>query len=92
MRLPTLSVPIIITAVLLPRGGRVHVLSILIRLLLALPLPLGLPYCLTVSVIVPIVVAQGVPVRIVPEDLPVDVVVVRPRHRALALSAYETAT
>lgn len=91
MRLAALRVPIVIATVL-PRGGRVDVLPVLISLFLPLSLPLGLPYRLSVCIIVPIVVAQGIPISVIPKHVPIDVVVVRSRDGALTLSAYETAT
>ena len=92
MRLSTLSVPIIITAVLLPGRRRVHVLPVLIRLLLPLPFPLSLSYRFAVRIIIAVIVTQRVPVRVVPQYFPVNVVIVRARDRRLAVSAYETAT
>lgn len=92
MRGASLSVPVVVAAVLLPGGGRVDVLPVLVRLPLPLPLALRLPYGLPVRVVVAVVVAQRIPVRVVAQRVPIDVVVVRRRQRALALSAYETAT
>lgn len=79
MRLSPLRVPVVVAAVLLPRGRRVDVLPVLIGLSLALPLPLRFAYRFPVGVIVAIVVAEGVPVGVIAERVPVDVVVVSAR-------------
>lgn len=65
IRLPPLRIPIIVAAVLLPRGRRVDVLSVLVRLPLPLPLPLRFADRVPIRVVVPVVVAQRVAIRVV---------------------------
>lgn len=96
--LSPLRVPVVIT--ILPRSGRVHVLAVVwlaVAVTLAVALAVPFPFArvsdsLPVGIVVAVVVTQRVPVGVVAHGVPVHVVVVRTRQRALALSAYETAT
>lgn len=85
MRLPPLRVPVVVAALLRPPGGRrVHVFPVLERLplSLALPLALSLPRLadrVTVGVVVAVLLAQRVPIGVLPNRVAIHVVVVRGR-------------